>query len=114
MIHSNGLRRNLEAVQTRISLAAQRAGRQAGDVTLVVVTKGHPVAVLGDLVELGSRDLGESYLGEALSKQETLGKVDGLHWHMIGHVQSRKAAEVAAHFDLVHSVDSLKLSAPLE
>jgi hypothetical protein len=57
--------------------------------------------------------LGENYAEEGLVKMEGLGDFGGLHWHMIGHVQSRKAGLVAGHFDWVHSLDSLKLASRL-
>ncbi len=107
------LRSNLDALQARIAAAAQRAGRQAADVRLVAVSKGQPVQDLAALHQLGVRDFGESYLVEALPKQSALGDLTELRWHMIGHVQSRKAADVAAHFDWVHSVDSLRLARKL-
>lgn len=108
------LRQKLEAVQARIEVAAARAGRQAGDIALVVVTKGHPAATVGALYELGIRAVGESYVEEALRKQEGLVELRELHWHMIGHVQSRKAEDVARNFGLVHAVDSLKLARRLD
>ncbi|MCW5875806.1 MAG: YggS family pyridoxal phosphate-dependent enzyme [Anaerolineales bacterium] len=107
------LRANLDAVQERIAAAAARAGRAGDGVRLVVVTKGHPAEDLTILHQLGVRDLGESYVAEALEKRAALAGLPDLHWHMIGHVQSRKTGDVAAHFDLVHSVDSLRLAGRL-
>ncbi|HRN50510.1 MAG TPA: YggS family pyridoxal phosphate-dependent enzyme [Anaerolineales bacterium] len=109
MSYPQRLEHNLAEVQGRMKAAAQQAGRAAGDVRLLAVTKGHPPEALQALLALGISDIGESYLNEALEKQTVLQGSD-LRWHMIGHVQSRKAREVAAHFSVVHSLDSLKLA----
>jgi pyridoxal phosphate enzyme (YggS family) len=108
------LRANLEQVQARIAAAAQAVGRAADSVRLVVVTKGHPAEAIQELYELGVRDIGESYVQEAEAKQVAAHGLAELKWHMIGHVQSRKADLVAGRFDVVHSVDSLKLAERLD
>lgn len=101
---------NLALVRSNIVQAAQRAGRKPQDVQLVVVTKTHPVEVIEGLIEAGIENIGESYVEEALPKIKALSARVGIHWHMIGHVQSRKAAQVCANFDYIHSLDSLKLA----
>ncbi|RMF42406.1 MAG: YggS family pyridoxal phosphate-dependent enzyme [Anaerolineae bacterium] len=97
------------AVRARIAEAALRAGRSPQDVQLVVVTKGHPVEAIREAVQAGARTLGENYVEEALPKLAALGEAR-LSWHMIGHVQSRKARLVAENFAWVHSLDRLKLA----
>ncbi|HLE73385.1 MAG TPA: YggS family pyridoxal phosphate-dependent enzyme [Anaerolineales bacterium] len=114
MLEPERLQANLESVKARIAAAAQQAGRAPQDVSLVVVTKGHPAETLRSLQALGIRHVGESYAQEGRAKQKELASLEGLHWHMIGHVQSRKAEQVAKHFDLVHAVDSLRLAARLD
>lgn len=114
MIDLASIRVNLDRVKERIEIAATKAGRDPTHIRLVVVTKGHPAEVITALVDLGTRDIGESFAEEGRAKQLTLGFLPAVKWHMIGHVQSRKAATVAAHFDLVHSVDSLKLAQRLD
>lgn len=101
---------NFEDVKEKIEKSAGKAGRNSALIKLIVVTKMHPVDVLADAVQAGIRDFGENYAEEAERKILELGSVDGLQWHMIGHVQSRKADIVARHFDFVHSVDSYKLA----
>jgi pyridoxal phosphate enzyme (YggS family) len=103
----------LESIRERIAAAAQRSGREAGSVRLVVVTKGQPVEKIRRAVEAGADLLGENYVEEAVPKIETLGPV-GVRWVMIGHVQSRKSGLVAGHFDAVHSLDSVKLARRLD
>ena len=81
---------------------------------LVVVTKTQPVEMIQAAIEAGAQILGENYAEEAAEKISALGPQSGVEWHMIGHVQSRKAQLVAEHFDLVHSLDSLKLAERLD
>jgi len=114
MLEPERLQANFESVKARIAAAAQQAGRAPQDVSLVVVTKGHPAETLRSLQALGIRHVGESYAQEGRAKQKELASLEGLHWHMIGHVQSRRAEQVAKHFDLVHAVDSLRLAARLD
>ena len=98
----------------RIEQAAQSAGRNRATVRLVVVTKTHPLESVRAAIEAGARDLGENYAEEGVAKIEAVGPVDGLRWHMIGHVQSRKADLAASHFNYVHALDSFKLAARLD
>jgi PLP dependent protein len=99
-----------QAVCERVELAAQRVGRRPEEVRVVVVTKTQPVELIQAVIKAGVLHLGENYAEEAVGKMDLLGKAPGLHWHMIGHVQSRKAAWVAERFDWLHSLDSLKLA----
>jgi len=100
---------NISKVTARLAEAAQRAGRDPAEITLVAVTKTQPVAVVEAEVAAGLLEFGENRIEEAAPKMAAA--PPHLHWHMIGHVQSRKAREVVqAGFVLVHSVDSLKLA----
>lgn len=102
------LAENISKVKARIAEAAQRAGRDPAEITLVAVTKTQPVAVVKVAAAAGLVEFGENRIEEATPKIAALAP---LRWHMIGQVQSRKAREVAqAGFGLVHSVDSLKLA----
>lgn len=114
MLDQDTLQRNLEGVRARMAAAAARAGRALDEIALVVVTKGHPAALIRKLYQLGVRTIGESYVEEALRKHEELADLSDLQWHMIGHVQSRKAEDVSRNFGLVHAVDSLKLARRLD
>jgi pyridoxal phosphate enzyme (YggS family) len=111
------LAENLAALQARIAAAARSAGRDAGSVRLVAVSKTHPAEVVAAAARAGQLDFGENRVEEALPKMAALAGVAGvagvarLRWHMIGHVQSRKARDaIAGGFALVHSVDSVKLA----
>ena len=100
---------NFLAVRAAMDAAARRVGRDPNEVRLVVVTKGHSVETLRAVLAAGGRSLGESYLDEAQAKVLALGQ-DAAEWHMVGHVQSRKARGVCEHFTWVQSLDSLKLA----
>jgi pyridoxal phosphate enzyme (YggS family) len=83
-------------------------------VRLVVVTKGQPLDKIQEVIEAGAMRLGENYAEEGVEKIQALGARKGLEWHMIGHVQSRKARLICEHFAWVHSLDSLKLAERLD
>ncbi len=103
-----------QLVQEQIRQAARTVGRDPGEVRLVVVTKGHPADAIARAFAAGVRRFGENYAEEGVAKKQALSGVTGVEWHMIGHVQSRKAAVVSEHFDWLHSLDSLKLAVRLD
>ena len=104
------LTENIARVKDRLALAAQRAGRNPAEIALVAVSKTHPAEVVEAAAAAGLRDFGENRIEEAAPKLAAV-KAAGLRWHMIGHIQSRKAQAVAqAGLALVHSVDSVKLA----
>jgi len=100
---------NLPRVRDAIGSAAHRVGRREGEVTLVAVTKAHPLEALRAALAVGLPDLGENRVGELEEKVGLLGQ-EAATWHMIGHVQSRKARRAVECADLIHSVDTLKLA----
>ncbi len=104
------IRERYTRVLDKIAAAAHQAGRSPEATRLVVVTKLQPLEVVRMAIEAGARALGENYAEEAATKIEGLGAQSGVEWHMIGHIQSRKASIVAQHFALVHSLDSLHLA----
>ncbi len=104
---------NYAMILDRIHAAAYAVGRAPKDIRLVVVTKTQPVDIIEAVIRAGAIDLGENYVEEALPKIQALSNYSGLNWHMIGHIQSRKASEVCEYFQYVHSLDSLKLAEKL-
>jgi pyridoxal phosphate enzyme (YggS family) len=101
---------NLDDVQRRITTAAQSAGRAGDSVKLIVVSKGRSEDQIRAAYQAGQRAFGENRVEEALPKTEALADLEGLEWHMVGHIQSRKTSEVAVWADWVHSVDRLKIA----
>ncbi len=108
-----GIKQNLEEIRTRITSTEQSSGRPPGSVNLVVVSKTVPVEKIREAIDAGVTHLGENYVQEARDKIETLAD-QPLTWHYIGHLQSNKAKYAVRLFDLIHSVDSLKLARALD
>ncbi len=106
------LEANLRSVQDRIAAAARRVGRDPAEVALVAVTKTQSPHVIRATYDLGLRHFGENRAEEAEVKVGAL--PDDITWHMIGHVQSRKAKQVASLFHVIHSVDRVKLAQRLD
>jgi len=103
------LAETLPRVQETIAAATESAGRPPGSVRLVAVTKSHPLEAVQAALAAGLSDLGENRVEELESKVAALG-ADAATWHMIGHLQSRKARRAIDVADLVHSVDSTRLA----
>lgn len=108
------IRERYLATLDKIASAAKRAGRNPESVKLVVVIKAQPVEVARAAIEAGAAILGENYAEEGVMKIQSLRDFSAVEWHMIGHVQSRKAALVAGNFNFMHSLDSLKLAKRLD
>jgi PLP dependent protein len=108
------IRDNYLAVLERIGKAARKAGRKPEDIRLVVVTKTHPIELIQTIIDAGAQDLGENYVEEAIPKILGLLSNENIRWHMIGHVQSRKAEDVCRNFQFLHSLDSFKLAQRLD
>jgi PLP dependent protein len=104
------------AVRERITRAAARAGRQAGEITLVAVAKNHPPDRVREAFAAGLRDFGENKVQEAEAKIGALADLaaGGARWHMVGHLQANKARKAVSLFDRIHSVDDVGLARRLE
>jgi pyridoxal phosphate enzyme (YggS family) len=103
---------NVVAVRERIAGAAQRAGRHAGDVMLLAIAKTFPPETVREAYDAGLRHFGENRVQEARAKIPQL--PGDIHWHLVGHLQSNKARDAVELFEMIHSVDSLKLASELE
>jgi pyridoxal phosphate enzyme (YggS family) len=111
------LEQRLNAVEGRISSTLQGLGRSRDEVTLVVVTKNHPIDLAVDLYRLGVRDFGENRDQEAGPKASAFAQLvteSSPTWHFVGQLQSNKAKNVATYADVVHSVDRESLLIALE
>lgn len=103
---------NLEAVRERIRNARIRSGR-VDHVQLVAVTKFHPVTAVQEAVRLGVTVVGENRVQEAVQKQAEYTGAP-ISWHLIGHLQRNKAAQAVQYFDLIESVDSVRILEAIE
>jgi pyridoxal phosphate enzyme (YggS family) len=103
----------LERVRGRIEEAANRSGRDARTVRLLLASKSQPAAAIIAAYTGGARDFGEYYGQEAVAKQAGIGKLTDLRWHMIGFLQSNKARIAATSFDMIHSLDRQSLAIAL-
>jgi pyridoxal phosphate enzyme (YggS family) len=105
----------LETVRSAISRAAKLAGREDADVELIAVSKTQPAEAILPLIEEGQRAFGENRVQEAQGKwPELRERVPGLELHLIGTLQSNKAEEAVALFDVIHSVDRPSLAQALQ
>jgi pyridoxal phosphate enzyme (YggS family) len=98
---------HLAHVRHRIENAANSAGRDAADIMLLAVSKGHTVAAVREAYSAGQRDFGENFVQEAIAKIEDFGDSEA-RWHFIGQIQSNKTRDIARHFHWVHTIDRLK------
>lgn len=106
------IKENLDEIRGKIKAAAERSGREEKDVTLIAVTKTHPVEAINEAIALGVTDIGENKVQEILDKYDRVTK--GVRWHLIGHLQTNKVKYIIDKVDMIHSVDSVKLMAEIE
>ncbi|MBG0788782.1 MAG: YggS family pyridoxal phosphate-dependent enzyme [Anaerolineaceae bacterium] len=104
------IKSNLETIQLKVRDAAEKSGREPSAIQLVGVTKLLPLGVVQAGVEAGLTCFGENYPAQAIEKIEALRDAPDIQWHMIGHIQSRKTELVCRYFDMVHSLDRLKIA----
>ena len=104
---------NVAEVRQRIAAAARRAGRNPKEIELMAVSKTFPPERIREAYDAGLRTFGENRVQEFAAKALALGDLHDAEWHMIGHLQSNKAAAAAAAFTAVDSLDSLKLAEKL-
>jgi pyridoxal phosphate enzyme (YggS family) len=107
----NSIEANLEQVRRRIAQACQRAGRSPEEVTIVAVTKGVTTTAIQAAFQASVRHFGESRVQEAQAKREQLlGLEPRPTWHLLGHLQTNKIGAALRLFDIIHSVDSIRLA----
>jgi pyridoxal phosphate enzyme (YggS family) len=102
---------NLERVRERIGSAAARVGRDPSGVTIIAVTKTHGPDIVTAAIEAGINDVGENRIQEFLEKSQAVSHQ--CRWHLVGHLQTNKVTKAVGRFELIHSVDSLKLAGRL-
>ncbi|HKW56710.1 MAG TPA: YggS family pyridoxal phosphate-dependent enzyme [Candidatus Acidoferrum sp.] len=104
---------NLARVRQRVEAAAKKAGRRSDEITLIGVSKTHPAEAIRDACEAGLRHFGENRVQEWEGKCGRVKDLPGT-WHLIGHLQSNKAARAAKIFDCIDSVDDFALAQKLD
>lgn len=107
------IEKNLSQVRERMERAAARVGRDPGEIRLIAVSKTVPIERIKEAIAAGAMIFGENYVQEARHKIEEIGRT-GIQWHFIGHLQTNKAKYAVKLFDLIHSVDSIKVARALD
>lgn len=105
------IKERLEDVERRITEAAQKSGRKREDITLVAVTKTHPVDMMNEAIKLGVTDIGEN---RPQAVRDKFNDVLPVKWHLIGQLQTNKVKYIIDKVCLIHSVDSIKLMDEIE
>lgn len=110
-MNPEAVRRNLEDVRARLAAALVRAGRPPGSCRLLAVTKSRPPEAVEALASLGQTEIGENRVQEAAAKIPRVRARGGgdLRWHLVGHLQRNKAKKALELFEVIHSVDSVRL-----
>ncbi|WP_304508672.1 YggS family pyridoxal phosphate-dependent enzyme [Anaerotignum sp.] len=103
---------NIKEVESKVAAAAERSGRKREDILLLAVSKTQTVETIRQAVECGLTALGENKVQEIMDKYEPMG--EGVHWHLIGHLQTNKVKYIIDKVDMIHSVESLKLAEEIE
>ncbi len=103
---------NLRRVRGKIEMAAAKAGRDPEAIVLVAVSKTMPVQAIEEAIAAGQVDFGENRMQEA--KTKIPGIASPARWHMVGHLQTNKARDAVELFDLIQSVDSVRLAEEID
>jgi pyridoxal phosphate enzyme (YggS family) len=111
---SMSIAQNLVQVRERTNAAARRAGRRSEDIALMAVSKMFPAERIREAYDAGLRLFGESRVQELAGKIDSLSDLPAVEWHLIGHLQTNKAAKAVELFASVDSVDSLRLAQKLD
>ena len=112
MIHMKTMEQNIAQVRQNIKQAAEKAGRNPDDILLLAVSKTKPVEQIKEAVSYGLTSLGENKVQEIMDKYEPMG--EGIHWHLIGHLQTNKVKYIIDKVDMIHSVESIRLAEEIE
>lgn len=106
------IKENLEEINEKIKIAAEKSGRKREDILLLGVTKTIDVERIKEMISCGVNSLGENKVQEVMDKYDAIGK--GVDWHLIGHLQTNKVKYIVDKVKLIHSVDSLKLAEEID
>ncbi|MGO9603898.1 MAG: YggS family pyridoxal phosphate-dependent enzyme [Candidatus Binataceae bacterium] len=113
MLSADEIAGRLADVNGRIARAAERSSRDPKAICLVLASKTQPADAIRAAYDAGARYFGENYVQEAAGKRGSLASLEGIHWHLIGHLQSNKARQACDLFELIHSLNSERLAIAL-
>lgn len=102
------IEQNIKTVKEKIKNSALKVNRSPDGIKLIAVTKTFPVDVINQAINSGIKSIGETKVQEAKKKFEEIGKK--VEWHLIGHLQSNKVKDAVEIFDMIHSVDRMKIA----
>lgn len=106
------IKENLQEITDKVKAAAERAGREKEEITLIAVSKTYPVESIQEALIQGADHFGENKVQELMDKIPEITEI--VHWHLIGHLQTNKVKYIVGKVDLIHSVDSLKLAQEIQ
>lgn len=107
------IQQNLETVQRKISIAAEKCGRYPKNVILLAVSKTKPVSAIQEAIDAGQQFFAENYVQEGVDKIQYFANssdTQQLEWHFIGPLQSNKSRQVAEYFDWIHTIDRERIA----
>ncbi len=104
---------NVSEIKKQITFACSRVGRNPDDITIVAVSKTRTADEIQEVINSGIIDIGENRVQDALNKYNILAQRH-IRWHLVGHLQTNKIKDAVRIFDLIHSVDSLKLAQEID
>lgn len=107
------IQENLKKIREKNELACKKAKRSSEEITIVAVTKQVSIDQIREVLKLGIKDIGENRIQEAVLKHNAIGSV-GIKWHLVGHLQTNKVKEAVKIFDLIHSVDSIRVAEEID
>lgn len=114
MANQQDIQSNIQKVQEKINVFCEKYKRNKDEITLVAVSKYHPIDWIEAAYNCGIRDFGENYFQEWKEKQEKLSHLQDIRWHLIGHMQTKKAKYFTNSIHCLQSLDSLSLASEIE
>ena len=108
---------NVRSIRERISLICSRLNRNPDSVTIIAVSKGRTVEQIKEAIDVGLTDIGENKVQEAVVKYNAIRNSEyaqRIKWHMVGHLQTNKVKEAVNIFELIQSVDSIRLAQEID
>ena len=100
---------NFHKIKHAIDVALETHNRNKDDVSLVAVSKKHPIEKIKEAFQLGQRDFGENFVQEGINKITALNNSE-INWHYIGHIQSNKTRQISENFNWVHTIERIKVN----